>query len=57
MASGGSQPSLPSSSGLTSASTFSDIPTLEADLSSSLKVFEQFMRNMGTHYIVCAARL
>ena len=35
MASGGSQPSLPSSSGLTSASTFSDSPTLEADLSSS----------------------
>ena len=35
MASGGSQPSLPSSSGLTSASRFSDSPTLEADLSSS----------------------
>lgn len=34
MASGGS-PSLPSSSGLTSASAFSDSPTVEADLSSS----------------------
>ena len=30
-----SGPSLPSSSGLTSASTFSDSPTLEANLSSS----------------------
>ena len=34
MASGGS-PSLPSSSGLTSASAFSDSPTVEADFSSS----------------------